>query len=223
MKLHAWSLQQIEKAPLPATSAVICMADTREQLARIADENNVTARLDLIFNDTTEGFGQVRPPTREDARRILDFYRSVKHQPHLVAQCQVGVGRSYAVIAALAKIGGADPREILVRGTHNRKLYKELLREAGIILEAEPLISIAARVKYSPDRLRLLILSMQRQRYENWELIAVTDGPNEGAVQLVAEVNDARIQLIETEQPRGDGDILTGSGGSTLAAVRTFA
>jgi glycosyltransferase involved in cell wall biosynthesis len=115
----------------------------------------------------------------------------------------VGVGRSYAVIGALAKIGGVDPREILARGTHNRKLYKELLIEADVIPEAEPLISIAARVKYAPDRLRLLILSMQRQRHENWELIAVTDGPDEGAVRLIAEVNDARIHLIETEQPRG--------------------
>lgn len=44
---------------------------------------------------------------------------------------------------------------------------------------------------------------MQRQRHENWEVVAVTDGPNAAAGQLVAEFNDARIRLIETEKPLG--------------------
>jgi hypothetical protein len=53
----------------------------------------------------------------------------------------------------------------------------ELLSAAGMNLEIDPLVSIAVRIKYAPDRLKLFILSMQRQRYENWEVVAVTDGP----------------------------------------------
>ena len=48
MQVHAWSLMQIEAAPLPGQSAVVCMADARDQLAVIKDAANVTARLDLI-------------------------------------------------------------------------------------------------------------------------------------------------------------------------------
>jgi GT2 family glycosyltransferase len=59
------------------------------------------------------------------------------------------------------------------------------------------------RIKYAPDRLKLFILSMQRQRYDNWELVAVTDGPNEAATRMVTETNDPRIRLIETEKRLG--------------------
>ena len=43
-------------SPLPGQSAVICMADARDQLAVIEDTANVAARLNLIFNDTTDEF-----------------------------------------------------------------------------------------------------------------------------------------------------------------------
>ena len=53
------------------------------------------------------------------------------------------------------------------------------------------------------DRLRLFLLSMQRQRYENWEIVAVTDGPNPPAARLVEEIAEPRLRLIETEKPLG--------------------
>jgi hypothetical protein len=115
----------------------------------------------------------------------------------------VGVGRSVATLAAILKISGADNRALLNHGTYNRRLYHELLTAAGIAPEPELLVSITVRVKYSPDRLKLFILSMQRQRYENWEMVAVTDGPNEPAARLIAETNDPRIRLIETEKRLG--------------------
>jgi hypothetical protein len=179
------------------------MADSREQLAVILDQTNVAARLDLIFNDATDEFLGVRPPGAEDARKILAFVEANREMPHLVIQCQVGVGRSLAVLAAVAKFGGNDNRPILANGTHNRRLYRELLTAAGVAREPEPLVSIAVRVKYAPDRLRLFVLSMQRQRYDNWELVAVTDGPNEAAARLAAETNDPRIRVIQTEKRLG--------------------
>jgi glycosyltransferase involved in cell wall biosynthesis len=108
-----------------------------------------------------------------------------------------------AVLAALLKISGTDNKAILAHGTYNRRLYRELLRTAGVAPEPDPLVSIAIRIKYAPDRLKLFILSMQRQRHDNWEMIAVTDGPNEPAARLIAEVNDPRIRLIETEKRLG--------------------
>lgn len=203
MRLHAWSLEGIESQTLPGPSAVIRIADSREQLARIKDADNVVARLDLVFNDATAEFAGVRPPNAQDARSILEFAGAHAHLPHLVVQCQVGVGRSQAVVAALLKIEGGDPKQILAKGTYNRRLYRELLAAAGVPRETEPLVSIAVRIKYAPDRLKLFILAMQRQRYDNWELVAVTDGPNEGAVSLVEETGDARIRLIETGERLG--------------------
>jgi hypothetical protein len=65
----------------------------------------------------------------------------------------VGIGRSLAALAALMKIGGADPRPLLHRGTHNRVLYRKILEAAGLHPDPEPLVSLVVRVKYSPDRL----------------------------------------------------------------------
>jgi hypothetical protein len=179
------------------------MADSREQLAVIKDRANVVAQLDLIFNDATDAFGAVRPPTADDAQRILQFVNEHSNLPNLVLQCQVGIGRSVAVLAALMKIHGQDHRPFLQRGTYNRGLYRQLLAAAKLPPEPEPLVSLAVRVKYAPDRLRLFLLSIQRQRYDNWEVVCVTDGPNDAAARLVTEVNDPRIRLIQTETPRG--------------------
>src|SRR5579863_7368069 len=124
MQAYAWSRWQIETQSLPGPSAIICMADSREQLATIKDDGNVAARLDLIFNDATEEFQGVRPPNAEDARTILEFVHAHRHLPHLVLQCQIGVGRSQAVLAALMRISGTDNfRQILANGTYNRRLY----------------------------------------------------------------------------------------------------
>jgi predicted protein tyrosine phosphatase len=140
MHVHAWSIVQIETNLLPGQSAVICMADSREQLAVIKDAVNVAARLDLIFNDTTDEFLGVRPPNADDARKILAFVNNNKRIPHLVMQCQVGVSRSLAALAAILKISGLDNTVILANGTYNRRQYRELLMAAGVAREPEPLV-----------------------------------------------------------------------------------
>ena len=112
-------------------------------------------------------------------------------------------GAAREALAAIMKLQGEDPTPVLHRGTYNRKLYSLLLAAAGVPLEEEPLVSIAVRVKYAPDRLQLFLLSMRRQRHENWEVVCVTDGPNEMAARLIAEFGDRRVRLIETEKPLG--------------------
>lgn len=176
------------------------MADSPQQVVEIGPENQIADRLVLIFNDVLETFAGGRSPSPEDAALILNFVRSHPSAPMLVVQCQVGVGRSQAVAAALGDIfGNAEmSRRIRRNGTYNRKLFALLLKAAGLSPEAEPLVSMAVRVKYAPDRLQLFLLSMKRQRYQNWELVAVTDGPNPEAVQLVRDFGDKRIRIIET-------------------------
>lgn len=204
MKTHVYSRPQIESTPLPGPSAVVCMADSQPQLARIKDRDNVLKRLDLIFNDSREDFGIVRAPNEADAKRLLDFV--AKHRgtvPNLVFQCEVGIGRSVAAQAAVERVYGGDHRAPLSRGTHNRTLYRKLLAAAGLEPEPEPKVSLAVRLKYAPDRMQAFILSIQRQRYDNWELVFVTDGPNAAARGLIDRTGDARIKLVETETPMG--------------------
>jgi predicted protein tyrosine phosphatase len=203
MDLHTCSRQQIETLPLPGPSIVISMADSEDQLAELQDTANLIARLNLIFNDATEAFGQVRPPTIEDAKAILSFVNQHLDAPNLVIQCQVGIGRSVAVMSALLKLSNWPNEHLLEKGMYNRALYRKLLLAAGQPIEPDPLVSINVRVKYAPDRLKLFLLSMQRQRHENWEVVAVTDGPNPQAARVVAEAQDERIRLIETEKPLG--------------------
>jgi predicted protein tyrosine phosphatase len=180
------------------------MADTPPQLAVIKDSGNVIARLNLIFNDSKDTFGLVRSPSDDDAKKIVEFVAShIDSAPNVVFQCQLGIGRSLAAYAAFLKLYGGDPKPALYRGTHNRALYRKMLGVSGQQPDAEPLVSLVVRVKYAPDRMMAFLLSIQRQRYDNWELIFVTDGPNPTAKQLVAGQNDPRIKLIETEKPMG--------------------
>lgn len=204
MQVHNYSLPQIERGDLPGPSAVVCMADSQSLLAVIKDSTNVIARLDLVFNDSRDDFGLVRSPSKEDARKIVEFVQAHKDSaPHIIFQCQVGIGRSLAAHAAILKLHGMDPKPLLYRGTHNRGLYRKILATAGQQPDAEPLVSLAVRVKYAPDRMAAFLLSIQRQRYDNWEVVFVTDGSNPGARQFVLAANEPRVKLIETEKPLG--------------------
>ncbi len=202
MDLHAFSAAYISTNRLPGRAIVVQLADTREQIPHIFDKDEVIASLQVIFNDAVETYGSVRAPDLDDARNILEFVRA-NPAPHLVAQCQAGIGRSQAVVAAIAKITGADPSPVFANGTYNQSLYKLLLSAAGVPASRPALVSMAVRVKYSAERLNLFLLSMRRQRYANWEVIAVTDGPNADARNLIARFNDPRLKLLETEKMLG--------------------
>lgn len=205
MLLHSRSKFEIQNEVLPGPSAVVCMADSEAQLAVVKDAANVLTRLDLVFNDATEPFHLVSPPSDEHCRRLIEFVKIQDAQkvPNLVFQCEVGVGRSRAALAAIGKIYGRDIKPIFRQGTYNRRLYRGILLAARWKPDPEPLVSIAVRVKYAPDRLHLFLLSMRRQRYENWEVVAVTDGPDEEAARLVDSFGDSRIRLIQTAKPLG--------------------
>ncbi len=180
------------------------MADAEDLLAPIHTPNHVRAKLDVIFHDAGERHSVVRPPDADDARAILNFFRACT-APHFVAQCQNGIGRSVAVLAALSKNHGSesDAMALIAGGTYNRRLYRLLLAAAGLPVPAEPLVSMVVRVKYPVDRLRAFILSMQRQRHENWECIVVTDGPNPGVRSELDQAGNPKVRLIETPKALG--------------------
>jgi predicted protein tyrosine phosphatase len=205
MHLMTVSAQRLKELTFPERSLLISMADSAQQVVSPGSSKNILARLVLIFNDTVDEFTGVRPPRIDDAELILDFVKSHPAASAVVIQCQVGVGRSQAVAAALAKILGNQElsKRIRQNGTYNKRLYSLLLGAAGINVEPEPLVSIAVRIKYAPDRLNLFLLSMKRQRYQNWEVIAITDGPNSAAAEFIRAFGDPRVKFIETEKRLG--------------------
>src|SRR5437773_4001151 len=44
---------------------------------------------------------------------------------------------------------------------------------------------------------------MQRQRYANWELVAVTDGPRQDIADYLRGRQDGKVVLMQTKEPLG--------------------
>jgi predicted protein tyrosine phosphatase len=203
-----WNREQAERDRLPGPSMVVSFSDSKEQTANFRDATRIVARLDLLAHDARDGHGLVRPPTATQAQQILDFLAPPIRAPFVVMQCEKGIGRSRGAAAGMLWIRGDrdHARAIMDLGTHNRPLCHMLCEAAGSPLPSEDLVSVVARVKYSPDRLLGLILCLQRQRHQNWELILVTDGPDSAArelVELFAAKGELRLRLIETPEAKG--------------------
>jgi predicted protein tyrosine phosphatase len=206
MNIYICDRRQIEEGPLPGPSAVISMSNPDMPPARIRDHFAVVARLNLAFHDVDEpmpGMPGIVAPTKEDAALILNFARQYANAACLIAQCDAGAGRSQAVAAALGTLWQQDIQTILRQGTYNRRLFRLLLESAGATVAEDSLVSLVVRIKYPIDRLHALVLSIQRQRHRNWEIIAVTDGPNAAAVKMIRDLQNPRIRLIETDKPLG--------------------
>jgi hypothetical protein len=208
MKVYlCWTRRQLESKLLPGPCDVISMHDPDTPPPEVLDTRNLGAQLTLAFHDITERMPNLRIATFEDCQKILAFAEQAT-APTLVVQCEAGCGRSRAVIAALTKVNGGDPTPTLKRGTHNRPLYRDLLQAAGFGITVDPLVSIVVRVKYPVNRLEAFLLSMERQRYTEWQVVAVTDGPNPaadatvGRYQRVAGANGS-IALIQTPERKG--------------------
>lgn len=200
MTFEARSARRMESEPLPENCAVLCIADDAG-LIPAPLENHDFCRV-LEFADVEEGYGAIVAPHREHARSILEFAGAAwdAGKDRFIACCTAGVGRSVAACGAIAKSQGAD---YAMAPTYNRQLYRLILEEAGVTLPDEPLVSLAVRVKYRPERLHCFLLSLQAQRYDNWECVAFTDGPNFDAVKLVQQIGDPRIRIIETPHRLG--------------------
>lgn len=172
----------------------------RDPLVNPVDAPGCTQRLDLICHDVGETISELPGPTPSQAAQIVAFVRALQ-APHLIVQCEIGVGRSVATAAAILQAMGCDDySEALAKGTHNRRLYKMLAQEFGLPVQTEPLVALAVRIKYPWDRFATLLNSLRRQRYGNWKLVAVSDGPP-GSAGRVPPADD--WELIETPVKRG--------------------
>lgn len=197
--IHAYSAEKIATRPLPGRALVIRIADEPGLLPEIFDKENAINVQDFVFWDQSEG---ELSPTPADARRIwglLNTANQCGEYDCIVVQCQAGVGRSVAVCMAWWKAHHEDWPN---RQAYNRKLYKLLLAEIPWA-EEEPLVSIAVRVKYSVAHLMAFILSVQRQRWDNYELVAFTDGLRPDIRQLLETIPDNKTVLVENTEPKG--------------------
>lgn len=194
--IHAYSSRRIENGQLPGRSAVIRIADDDGLLATIKDSNNAVLALDCVFADDAS-------PTEADAKRILEFIQRAEDSSgveHIVAQCQAGVGRSVAICAALAESRGQRWEQMAV---YNRTLYRLLLAEMGRIPRPESLVSLAVRVKYDAETLMAFLISLRKQRYDNWEAVAFTDGLRPDIRELLKLMPGAPVVLMENSPTKG--------------------
>jgi predicted protein tyrosine phosphatase len=128
MEIEVWSAAHLLKKELPPSCALIRFADSRDQFYQpvngLPDQT-----LDIVCNDSEESFEDaVRAPGAEQAQTILQFFQRNLAAPRIVVQCQAGVGRSRAVAAAFCRLLGSDDyKTILAMGTHNRRLYRNIL------------------------------------------------------------------------------------------------
>lgn len=167
----------------------------------------VKDRLHVHCHDLGEAIPGFRPPDAGNAKAILDFYERHKEAGNLLVSCTAGAGRSPAVIAALATLNRApaEADRVFRQGTYNRLLYKLIVEAGGGTVPPEPLVSLVVRLKYPPDRIAALIMSMERQRWKNWEMIVVTDGPLTPWYEHPASrwLIDGRVQVVQTAESKG--------------------
>lgn len=190
------------RAELPRPCSVVSFGDPGDGPAPFGDAARVARRLHLEFHDCAADVPWAVRPTSADAARLLEFV-DADETGLVVCQCQAGVARSVATAAALHRLSGRDDRAVRCQGKYHREWYALLLRAGGMGPEAEPLVSLAVRVKYPADRLHALLLSLRRQRHETWEAVVVTDGPDADAAEMVAGMTDPRVRLVETPEKKG--------------------
>jgi hypothetical protein len=200
MHLYAWSAEKLRTVELPEGCLLVRFADSEEQLCGY--RGNPAAVCDIVCLDCEDMW--LKSPEMRHAEQITQF---IKEHPAetLIAQCDAGIGRSRAVVMALGRAGGADQSSIEKNGTHNRPLYRMLCQALGCPVKPEPLVALAVRVKYSIDRLQAFLLSLKRQRYDNWRVLFHSDGPNREMVEFCKQAHetDKRIYHMETNAVRG--------------------
>jgi glycosyltransferase involved in cell wall biosynthesis len=69
--------------------------------------------------------------------------------------------------------------------------------------DAPPLVTVAMPVYNAGKYLRLAVLSIVKQTFQNWELLIIDDGSTDNALQDIADIDDARIQVLQDGANRG--------------------
>lgn len=66
-----------------------------------------------------------------------------------------------------------------------------------------PLLTVAMPIFNAGHHLRLAVLSIVHQSFQDWELIICDDGSTDNAVQSLADINDPRIRIINDGLNKG--------------------
>jgi hypothetical protein len=192
--------EQLEALPVAPGEALISVTRPGSSPVKVRyDKPGTNPTLQLTFSDCESHYGHLIPPTREDAQRIVGFANSLSETTKfLTIQCETGVGISCAIAAGLMDImatrGGTDNSIYYKRTSYNRRLWK-LIREAGGLPPVqEPLATILLHAGWPVDRVVSFVMSMKRQRWENWSLLITRDfiDPEH---EVVAEM-DSRIHFL---------------------------
>ncbi len=79
----------------------------------------------------------------------------------------------------------------------------EMLSEKKAEFHSDPLLTVAMPVFNAGQYLRLAVLSILRQTFEDWELLIIDDGSTDNALQELTDIEDPRIQIIRDGLNKG--------------------
>lgn len=71
------------------------------------------------------------------------------------------------------------------------------------ILGKRPLVTVGMPIYNAGIYLRYAVLSILKQKYQNWELLIIDDGSTDGSLDLIADIQDDRIILIKDNVNKG--------------------
>lgn len=72
-----------------------------------------------------------------------------------------------------------------------------------ILAGASPLVTIALPIYNAGSCLRLAVLSMLNQTYQNWEMLIIDDGSTDSSLESIANIDDPRIRILQDGANKG--------------------
>ncbi len=79
----------------------------------------------------------------------------------------------------------------------------EALMEKKVGADSPPLLTVAMPIFNAGHHLRLAVLSIVHQSFNDWELLIFDDGSADNAVQSLGDINDPRIRIINDGLNKG--------------------
>lgn len=79
----------------------------------------------------------------------------------------------------------------------------DALMEKKVGVDSPPLLTVAMPIFNAGHHLRLAVLSIVHQSFQDWELIICDDGSTDNAVQSLDDINDPRIRIINDGLNKG--------------------
>jgi len=78
-----------------------------------------------------------------------------------------------------------------------------MLNPQNKLIDNTPLISVAMPIYNAGSYLRLAVISIIEQTYQNWELLIIDDGSTDGSLQSIEDIQDSRVSIINDGKNAG--------------------